>query len=47
MGKCCVVYRHRAVLPILIRALAAYDPAWIKGQMKPDETEEQKESFNS
>ena len=46
-GKCCVVYRHRAVLPILIKALAEYDPAWIKGQMKPDETEEQKARFNN
>ena len=45
-GKCCVVYRHRAVLPILIKALIAYDPAWIKGQMKPDETEKQKARFN-
>ena len=44
-GKCCVVYRHRAVLPILIKALAEYDPAWIKGQMKPDETSEQKVRF--
>ena len=47
MGKCCVVYRHRAVLPILIKALAEYDPAWIKGQMKPDEVEEQKSRFNN
>ena len=47
VGKCCVVYRHRAILPVLIRALAEYDPAWIKGQMKPDETEEQKARFNS
>ena len=46
-GKCCVVYRHRAVLPILIRALTAYNPAWIKGGMKPDETEEQKARFNN
>ena len=45
-GKACVVYRHRAVLPILIKALVASDPAWIKGQMKPDETEEQKARFN-
>ena len=45
-GKCCIVYRHRAVLPILIKALAEYDPAWIKGQMKPDETSEQKARFN-
>ena len=36
-GKCCVVYRHRAILPVLIRAFAEYDPAWIKGQMKPEE----------
>ena len=46
-GKCCIVYRHRAVLPILIRALVDYDPAWIKGGMKPDETEEQKWRFNN
>ena len=46
-GKCCVVYRHRAVLPILIKALVGYDPAWIKGGMKPDETEEQKGRFNN
>ena len=46
-GKCCIVYRHRAVLPILIRALIGYDPAWIKGGMKPDETEEQKGRFNN
>jgi hypothetical protein len=46
VGKCCVVYRHRAILPVLIKALAEYDPAWIKGQMKPDETEEQKARFN-
>ena len=45
-GKCCVVYRHRAILPVLIRALAEYDPAWIKGQMKPEETSEQKARFN-
>ena len=46
-GKCCVVYRHRAILPVLIRALAEYDPAWIKGQMKPEEVEEQKSRFNN
>ncbi len=46
-GKCCVVYRHRAILPVLIRALVEYDPAWIKGQMKPDEVEEQKSRFNN
>jgi SNF2 family DNA or RNA helicase len=46
-GKCCVVYRHRAILPVLIKALAEYDPAWIKGQMKPEEVEEQKSRFNN
>ena len=46
-GKVCIVYRHRAVLPILIKALVQYDPAWIKGGMKPDETEEQKARFNA
>jgi SNF2 family DNA or RNA helicase len=46
-GKCCVVYRHRAMLEVLIRALAQYDPAWIKGQMKPEEVEEQKARFNA
>ena len=31
-GKTVVVYRHRAMLSVLIKALAAhYDPAWIKG----------------
>ena len=45
-GKCCVVYRHRAILPVLIKALVEYDPAWIKGQMKPEETSEQKARFN-
>ena len=46
-GKTVVVYRHRAILPVLIRALAQYDPAWIKGGMKPDEVEEQKTRFNN
>ena len=46
-GKVCIVYRHRAVLPILIKALVQYNPAWIKGGMKPDETEEQKARFNA
>lgn len=45
-GKCCIVYKHRAVLDILVRALAQYDPAWIKGGMKPEEVEEQKGRFN-
>ena len=46
-GKTCVVYRHRAMLPVLIKAFATYDPAWIKGGMKPDEIEEQKLRFNN
>ena len=46
-GKTVVVYRHRAMLPVLIKALAKYDPAWIKGGMKPDEVEEQKTRFNN
>jgi hypothetical protein len=45
-GKTVVVYRHRAILQVLIRALAEYDPAWIKGGMKPNEIEEQKARFN-
>ena len=46
-GKSVVVYRHRAVLEILVKALAEYDCAWIKGQMTPDEVSEQKERFNN
>ena len=46
-GKVVVVYRHRAVLNILLEALVAYSPAWIKGGMKPDEVEEQKARFNN
>lgn len=45
-GKCCVVYRHRATLNTLARALAAYDPAWIKGQMAPDDVSDHKRRFN-
>jgi hypothetical protein len=45
-GKCCVVYRHRAILDVLVKALEEYSPAWIKGGMKPDELEEQKHRFN-
>jgi hypothetical protein len=46
-GKVCIVYRHRAMLPFLIKALIAWDPAWIKGGMTPSETSEQKERFNA
>jgi SNF2 family DNA or RNA helicase len=45
-GKSVVVYRHKAILPALIRALASYDCAWIKGGMKPDDVAEQKDRFN-
>ena len=45
VGKCCVVYRHRAVLPFLLQALKEYDPAFIRGGMKPDEVEIQKGRF--
>ena len=45
-GKVCVVYRHRPMLDFLLRALRAYDPAWIKGGMSPDDTEVQKARFN-
>jgi SNF2 family DNA or RNA helicase len=45
-GKCCVVYRHRAVLDVLAKALNAYCGAWIKGGMKPEEIEQQKARFN-
>ena len=46
-GKCCVVYKHRAMLDVLLQVLAEYDCAWIKGGMKPDEVEEQKRRFNA
>jgi SNF2 family DNA or RNA helicase len=45
-GKCCVVYRHRAILDVLLQTLAEYNCAWIKGGMKPDDVEEQKQRFN-
>jgi hypothetical protein len=45
-GKTCVVYRHRAVFDVLMRVLAEWDPAWIKGEMRPAETAEQKDRFN-
>ena len=45
-GKTAVVYRHRATLPLLQEALWRWNPAWIKGGMKPDEVSEQKLRFN-
>ena len=45
-GKVCVVYRHRAMLSLLLEALKGWSPAWIKGGMKPDEVTQQKARFN-
>ena len=41
-----MIYRHRYVFEILSAALKDHSPAYIKGQMKPDETTEQKRRFN-
>jgi SNF2 family DNA or RNA helicase len=46
-GKCCVVYRHRPIFNVLVETLAEYDPAWIRGGMKPDDVEAQKARFNT
>jgi SNF2 family DNA or RNA helicase len=46
-GKTVVVYKHRAVFDVLLKTLAEYDCAWIKGQMKPQDVEEQKARFNT
>ena len=46
-GKCCIVYRHRPVFELLLQALAKYNPAWIRGRMKPDDVEAQKLIFNT
>jgi SNF2 family DNA or RNA helicase len=45
-SKVVVIYRHRYSFEILATALGAYFPAWIKGQMKPEETGFQKRRFN-
>ena len=45
-GKAAIVYRHRATLPFLQDALWRFNPAWIKGGMKPDEVSDQKLRFN-
>jgi SNF2 family DNA or RNA helicase len=45
-GKACIVYRHRPVFDLLLRALVKYNPAWIRGRMAPDDVEEQKARFN-
>jgi SNF2 family DNA or RNA helicase len=46
-GKVCIVYRHRPIFDMLLKALACSDPAWIRGGMKPDDVEEQKARFNT
>ena len=45
-GKAIVIYRHRYTFEILSAALAEKKPAWIKGQMAPDEVGLQKARFN-
>ena len=45
-GKTVIIYRHRYSFEILSRALARFKPAFIKGQMKPIETGDQKRLFN-
>ena len=46
-GKAIVIYRHRYTFEILSTALAAWNLAYIKGQMKPDEVGAQKDRFNN
>ena len=45
-GKVCVVYRHRAVFDLLYLYGGFDSPAYIKGDMKPDEVAKQKAKFN-
>src|SRR4029077_13800948 len=45
-GKAFVIYRHRYTFEILSRALAAWKPAHIRGQMQPDDVSAQKYRFN-
>ena len=45
-GKAIVIYRHRYTFEILMAALKAWNPAFIKGQMKPDEVGAEKDRFN-
>ena len=46
-GKVVVPYVHRYTLNLLQRALADYNPAFIKGGMEPDEIVAEKDKFNS
>ena len=45
-GKTVIIYRHRYSYEILSAALKDFNPAFIKGQMKPIETGDQKRLFN-
>ena len=45
-GKICVVYRHRPMLPFLLKHLAKWNPTYIAGQMDPAEVSENKRLFN-
>ena len=45
-GKVVVIYRHRAVFDLLYLYGGFDSPAYIKGQMKAEETTEQKRRFN-
>jgi hypothetical protein len=45
-GKVVIPYAHRYTLGILSRTLEEFNPAFIKGMMKPDEIQAQKDKFN-
>ena len=45
-GKAIVIYRHKAVFDLLYLHGGLDNPAYIKGQMAPDEVSAQKERFN-
>ena len=46
-GKVVVPYIHRYTLSLLQRALAEYNPAFIKGGMEPSEIQAEKDKFNT
>lgn len=45
-GKAIVVYIHRYSFDMLHAALAEYNPAWIRGNMEPQDVDAQKAKFN-
>jgi len=47
VGKTIVVYHHRPVYDMLMGKFDHLNPAWIKGQMSPDEISAQKVRFNN